>query len=330
MNREIPKFKILGKIDLDSQKTPKERKVLREKKDLEKIKKRNKNEIISDIETAMIHNISLIKERFSSYEGVSKNIINNNAQINMDAFNPPYSDAMIKNDKHLTNEQKKAFYYTYEPAIQEKYNETDQNKLVKIIAAAESEKMRDGVISEDLLLIVMNKISGDRYITVKASDYDDFNNGVDMLLIDTETHNIICTFDATVSDVNTRMNHKMSRAKKKLDHGKGLHTKYSISFTKNNDGISEIKLGQNDNIPPLFLDLNKNDLMKMMLIMDFKIDSPLSNVEICAIHNLLDKLDNQIIELQERAGKNLSYKSSLDFINHVRENLKDISIKKPE
>lgn len=313
--------KIVGKINLDaiSGKNPE----YKRKKDDELEYIRKTREIIPDIESAMSYNIDLVAERMTSFEGAPENLIDARGSINVDAFTSMYSEGEISHDKKMTHEEKKGNHRTYDPGVQEKYGTTDQDKLVALIENDTKEKMRDGNVSEDLLFLMMNKVAGDRYITLKTSEYDDFRNGVDMVLVDTETDAVICTFDATVSDVKSRMQHKMDRAKNRIDNGKGLYMKYGVSFDEN----QHMKLGAIQNIPPLFLDLPKQDLKRILHVMDFKIDSELSDAEIEVVSGLLDKLDVQIDELETRAAKNVSYDSSRVFVQHVRNTLMDM--KKP-
>lgn len=310
--------KILGKIDLSTID-----KRGQEKRQEQKEYRRSSQEVIPDIESIMSHNISLVQERLSSFEGAPEDIINDQGQINIESFVGEYSSHEIEFDKKMTHEEKKGFYKTYEPEIQERYGTKDQDVLVELIENDEREKMRDGNISEDLLFIMMNKIAGDRYVTVRSSDYDDFRNGIDMLLVDTQTDSVICAFDATVSGEKSRAADKVERAGKRVKNGKGFSLKYGISFTGENENPA-MKLGELDNLAALFLDIHKKDLTRVLRVMNFSIDSQISDAELDTANHLLDKLELQIGDLQEQAGKNISYDSSKEFIAHVRQNLNDL------
>ena len=311
-------IRIMGKIDLGAIEGKNKKYEKKKEDELEYI--RTSREILPHIESAMSHNIDLVSQRMNSFENSPENLISNDGSINIDSFHEIYSVPEIEYDKKMTHEEKKGNYRVFEPSVQEKYGTTDQDKLVELIENDNKEKMRDGNISEDLLFLMMNKVAGDRYITLKTSQYDDFRNGVDMVLVDTETDAVICTFDATVSDIKSRMNHKIERAKTRIDKGKGLYMKYGVSFDHN----QKMKLGEIQNIPPLFLDLPKQDLKRMLHVMDFNIDSELSNAEIEVVMGLLDKLDQQIEDLDTRAAKNVSYDSSKEFVAHVRSTLLEI------
>lgn len=316
----LPGITVIGKIDLDTfnKRVPKSK---REKLSKQKEHVRSTKEILPDIESAMNHNITLVQERMSSFEGSRDNIIDAKGKINEYAFSGIYSEAAIEFDKKIAHEKKKGHYNTFESAVQEEYDTDDQDKIVEMIENDEQKSMRDGKISEDLLFLMMNKVAGDRYIAVRNGDYDDFENGVDMMLVDTETNAVICTFDATVSGYSSHMDAKIMRAKERVDQGKGLYVKYGVSFDKN----QKMELGPIKNIPPLFLDLPKEDLERMLHVMDFHIDSPLSRAEIEVVGGLLEKLDNQIIDLDKRAAKNINYDSSREFVSHVRNTLAEIS-----
>ena len=306
-------IKIVGKIDLENlPKSGSQKNKEQATGEMEHV--RRTHEIVPDIEAAMVHNIDLVSQRMSSFEGAPENLISPDGSINIDSFNETYSPSEIEYDKRMTHEEKKGFYRTYDSQVQKKYGTDNQDELINLIENDNSEKMRDGNISENLLFLMMNKVAGDRYITLKTSEYDDFRNGVDMILVDTQTDAVICTFDATVSGFNSRMDHKMERAKQRIDSGRGLYMKYGVSF----DADQEISLGEIQNIPPLFLDLPKKDLKRILHLMDFHIDTELSSMEIEVVSGLLDKLDAQINDLELRAAKNISYDSSRDFVAHVR------------
>ncbi len=285
---------------------------------------RNTNEIISDIESVMSHNVNLVAERMHSFEGAPDNLISSRGSININSFDAVYGGEDIDSDKHLTHENKKSFYNVFDPRVQERCGISDPDTLLEFLQHNQKEKMRDGNISEDLLFLMMNKVAGDRYITLKTSEYDDFENGVDMVLVDTQTDAVICTFDATVSDVKSRMHHKIDRAKDRIKKGKGLRMKYGVSF----DEDQKMKLGAIKNIPPLFLDLSKTDLKRILRVMDFRIDSELSDIEIQVASNLLDKMDDQVDMLDAVSAETISYDSSREFIQHVRETL--LNLQKPE
>lgn len=308
--------KIVGKIDLE--------KFSKNSSQENADHVRRTREILPDIEKSMAGNIALVQERVSLFEGAPKDFVSADGSINIEAFSSVYLEEEISFDKHIAQEKKKYHYRTFDPEVQKKYNTTDPHEIIKIIEEDSREKMRDGNISEDLLFLIMNKVAGDRYITLKSSEYDDFENGVDMILLDTQTDAVICTFDVTVSGFKSRMDHKIQRAKNRVDSGKGLFMKYAASFNEN----QEMKIGSIQNIPPLFLDLPKKELKKILHIMDFNIDSVLSDAEIELVSVLLDKLDNQIATLEENAAKNISYDSSRDFVAHLRATLDDL--KKPE
>ena len=142
-------------VDLDAIKRREEKfeKRRAEKKERKK-HERSPREILKLIQESMLHNISLISERLDSFDGSPENLITESGQINTESFSDVYSRHEIAHDGKITQEKKKAHYQTYEPSVQEKYNETDQNKLVEIIENETSEKMRDGSISEDLLFLI--------------------------------------------------------------------------------------------------------------------------------------------------------------------------------
>jgi hypothetical protein len=260
--------------------------------------------------------VQTLKERLVQ-EGLDASIINREGSISEQAFVDTYGEAEILYDHKLTHMKKKGFYKTYDPEVQKRYGIFDEDLLLDKIEHETKERMRDGHVSEDVLFILMNKISEGRYLTLKSSLYDDYENGTDMFLIDTETQSVICAFDATVEGFNSRMSHKIERAKEKIKNGRGMQAKYGISFKKNEGGIMQAQLGKISGIPPLVMNIQKELLHELIEKSNF-LEEKDSQTERVILSQIIESLEHQIIELKEFTGRGISYESTLEFVNHLK------------
>lgn len=307
-------YKPGDKIDLESinrrEKKFEERRA--EKKERKK-HERSHEDIILSVDQGMRHSVPLIQERAASYEGAPVNLLDDHGAINPNAFIGVYSKEEILDDIRYPLAEKKCHYQTDRLDLQKKHNTKNQDKLLRILER--EERMRDGNISEDLLFLLLNKISGDRYMVMKSCMRDDFSNGTDLLLVDTQTGAAICAFDATVSGFKTRKEKKNERVQERLKKGEGMNMKYGVTFNEN-----KMILGEINQIPPLLLDLNRKQLITMLQKMDFNIDSSVSDIEQETIISLVSDVENQI-KTFDSDDNSFSYDAVYDFINHIRSNL---------
>lgn len=308
----MEKPKIIGKIDLSQfeKKKPKE-------------KRRTREQIIESIDSAMVHSVPLINERAAQFENAPNPIVDSVGKINMDSYINVYGEEVVNFDTKNAHDQKRGFYQTYTAETQEKYGTTNENEILKKIE--KQERMRDGNISEEALFLLMNKIAGNRYMAVRSCDHDDYLNGTDLLLVDTVSGKTICAFDETVEGANSRLEHKITRAKDTLTKGRGMNVKYGLSFLQNEDGVTEMSLGSVKNIPPLFLALNKDSLNELLQHMDFNIDTEMSDIEKKVMSEMIINIDSQIDTLETIAQEKVSYEAVKDFMNHLKSNLEFVS-----
>ncbi len=305
-------MKVVGKIDLEQ---------FKPKKKQERIER----EVLERIDTAMEPAIGLIQERLASFEGAPQNFLDEKGQIRPEAYTDVFSQKSIERDLMSTQEQKKAHYRTYDARVQERYGESDQDKLVALIEQDEKERLRDGNISENFMFLFLNKIAGDRYLLVRSSDFDDYENGTDLLLMDTQSGETICAFDVTAEntkDNKSRLSKKIERALERNERGLGMKLKYGAHFEFDEQHErSRMVLGALRHVPPMALNVEHDLLVQTLNTMDFALDSELGEKEQELTKNLLESLDRQYETFSEHEHENLSYEPLKNFIAHVQSNL---------
>lgn len=296
---------VIGKIELPSDNR-------KEKQEA----KRTSQEILEAIDKGMESSIPLINERLSNFENAPTFLINKEGSINMEAYRDTYGEETITEDYTNSRKQQHAFYQTYDSRNQQRYQITDPELLLEKMKT--EERMRDGNISEEALFLLMNKIAGNQFIALRSSLYDDYTHGTDLLLVDTVSGKTICAFDETVEGKNSRLEKKMNRAKERLHNKKGMKIKYGVRFNENS---SAMELGAIENIPPLFLAIDKEDLQNLLQIMNFDINTPISEVEKKVMKGMINKIDAQISELESISEGKISYTAVRDFVEVLKSNV---------
>lgn len=146
---------------------------------------------------------------------------------------------------------------------------------------------------ELLKTAIFNKYLGKKFIVVRSSLYDDYKNGVDNVMIDKASGNVVCAFDE-VGDESFFKKMKEGRiASKNFEEG-GASIKYGIVLR---DG--RLTAERLENLPIFCLSLSAEAIEEGIQKMEFSRDkkSPIEDkiFEIC-----FQELREQIATLQEK------------------------------
>jgi len=119
--------------------------------------------------------------------------------------------------------------------------------------------LSDGEKLEMLAQAVFHKNIGNRFIVARASEYDDRVNGVDTILLDRETGNLVCAFDEVGDAGGAVYQEKQKNILEKNMNQGGAELKYGISLEKTG-GSKSLKLGRVEHIPVFYIALPKNKI----------------------------------------------------------------------
>lgn len=227
-----------------------------------------------------------IKERYGG-----KNIVDNNIKINTDIFheNPSYTDEKIKEDEEFVEEKRGEF-----------------NKKKKINDS-------NGELFEEAMACVLYRILNKKYLVVRSSDYDDLHNGVDILIIDPETNEIICLVDniTTYRDDFKAIEAIENKENKVLNQNMngGAEIEYGLAFKENAETHNIEPIGERKKGIPIFsMHLYGKELDELLNGMDYDINNDPSEIELKTFDELMRvmKVDSkQMIEqIQEESKKN--------------------------
>ncbi|MCX6795690.1 MAG: hypothetical protein NT165_03135 [Candidatus Falkowbacteria bacterium] len=136
----------------------------------------------------------------------------------------------------------------------------------------DKKKGHPATIAEMAVTAVLHKFIGQDFIVARASDYDDYKNGVDNILIDKKTGAVICGFDevlGAVGDSGLAMKQeKLSKSDKKSERKRvGTYVKYGATVKS-----GELERRSMGNLPTFFLSLSREELM--LLLEDINLENP--------------------------------------------------------
>ena len=118
-------------------------------------------------------------------------------------------------------------------------------------------------ITEIATTLLFDKILGQEFIIVRASTYDDYENGADQLIIDKKTGAVICGVDDVIGNVGDDGGEKKEEKMRRKMLGGGARIKYGATCRPDGKLVRK-ELGH---IPLFYFALSKaelNDLLKSL------------------------------------------------------------------
>ncbi|MCD8494615.1 MAG: hypothetical protein LRY41_01845 [Candidatus Pacebacteria bacterium] len=256
-------------------------------------------------------------ERFAGCREGKAPLLDHGGSIMESSFADVYDQETVDFDTENVFQQKRGFYNTYKKEVQEKYGTSDEREIVSRIE--QESRTRDGALAESMLFVLLSKGLPDRYMVVRSSAHDDYINGADMLLLDTETGSVICAFDDTVEGHQSRLDHKVMRAKKKLTQGRGVPVKYGISITQRNNEPHMYR-GVLRDVPPLFLAVAKKELEHIMHTSAIT-GNTLDNAEKNFLQKIIQSAEGLIDDLEDASTARVSYDAVRTFVANTKAHL---------
>lgn len=164
--------------------------------------------------------------------------VGDDCRINMDAFSDLFSEKEIGDDQQRVNKYLKRIWGDLsKEKIQNKKKETSGEKL------------------EMLKTALFHKFLGDKFIVVRTSLYDDFVHGIDNLIVNRESGDVVCAFDEVGDTMSGILQDKKDRILMKNVDEKGGKLKYGINIRKDKNGQMRIAPEELTNIPIFYLAL---------------------------------------------------------------------------
>lgn len=165
---------------------------------------------------------------------------------------------------------------------------------------------------EMLKTAIFNKFLDKKFVIVRSSKIDDIDNGVDNIIIEKDTGNIVSAFDEVNDEIGEAFRKKVGSVMDKNRSGAKL--KYGLSI----DPTSKKIIGQSvENIPIFYLSLSKKDLEKG--IKKFS-SNEISKEENELFEKFMSSIYGQIKELFQRNDVSSKCKEKMrQFVNDLKQ-----------
>lgn len=215
-------------------------------------------------------------------------LVNADGTIMVESFQKSEGGPYAKEDDKFKKDKKKV------KILEEKWHKEEREKNF-------------GELWEKAITVILNKIIGTEFIVVRASKYDDYMNGIDTIIIDKETGNVVCAFDEVITEEGTEKEAgKFEKVEEKNKKG-GTTIKYGITVNEENKIIKK----EINNIPVFCLRLSGRDLVNTLNKMNLK-NKEISEIEMDVFNNLNNSLKEQLAELKNKNIVKDAMKNNLD------------------
>jgi hypothetical protein len=137
---------------------------------------------------------------------------------------------------------------------------------------------------------ILYKFLHEDFVVARASHYDDFKGGVDNVIVNKRTGEVVCAFDEVYDGYKPdRLSGKVEKVVKKAKAG-GAEIKYGFTFGRDEQGKRTLLRQAIKNIPTFYLSLSTGELDKLLSDMDFSTIGSLTTSEAGVFNRLLDSL----------------------------------------
>ncbi len=234
---------------------------------------------------------------------VAENLRNENipvddeCRIDINAFGDVYSAEVLKKDKELIERQEKDWYGSS--------------------SEKENKERKTGDQLEVLKTVIFHKFLKSDFITARASNYDDYNNKVDNIILERKTGNLVCALDEVSLTSGQRFEEKSEKILNRNKKENGSRLKYGLKLEEN-----KLKLGQADTLPIFYLALSKKYLKEGLNKMSPSLEET-SSYEKKLFEYFIASLDSQIKRLKLEPDLNPELKDHIKAFETAIEKFED-------
>lgn len=149
-----------------------------------------------------------------------------------------------ESDKKLVSVQKEAFRIDAGKTLEDWQKDTEKNA---------------SNLTEMALTVLLQKYLGADFIIARSSEYDDYNNGVDQVIIYKPTGEVVCGFDEVIGKNGNDGGEKKKEKLENIMARGGARIKYGAKLENGHLVRAEIK-----NVPAFFIGINKIELGRLL------------------------------------------------------------------
>jgi|SRR3989344_2437464 len=235
--------------------------------------------------------------------------VNEKARVDTGEFEGTYRREIIEADKDWVKDLKKQ----WERAI---VSGSQWGGLL-----SKEQILRQKTIGETweiLVTAILYKNLKEDFIVVRTSEYDDFRNGVDCLIIDRASGSVVCAFDEVGDISGQRFDSKKEKVLKRNQYNGGADIFYGLSF-KERQGTRQLKKGEIKHIPLFYFASSEEDVRKGLEAFSFSKDGQ-SDDERKIFQGFIDSFKQQTDELK-KVPLHPKFKERLEFFEAILKNM---------
>ncbi len=215
-------------------------------------------------------------------------LVSDDCSVNMEAFGPPE----LEEDKKKIWQKDVEWSAAENPNVQDFYKDkygAAGEGVAGVVAQFKKEKERSASAQlEKAIAGVFYKILGSEYVVVRSSTFDDYFNGLDNVIVNKKTGDVVCAFDEVHGEAGQdRYDKKMDKVKK-IARGGGANLKYGLTFE--NGAPAKKSLA---NIPVFYLALSNAELKELLGQMGYGVDDKPAEVELKVFDKLIGSMEEQ-------------------------------------
>ncbi|MFZ4631613.1 MAG: hypothetical protein ACOYL8_00205 [Patescibacteria group bacterium] len=221
--------------------------------------------------------------------------------LKMAAENNEYFPDFLDNDGKISLSGREAESDKALTLAQEEGFSASSGKDLKTWRDATEKKSSN--LTEIAITIMLHKILKKDFIVARASNYDDYNNGVDNVLVDKLSGEVVCGFDEVLSNIADDGGAKKEAKLEKIMAKGGARIKYGAKLENGKLVRSEVR-----NIPAFYMSLSKDELANLLESIKNN-PSEIGLVEENIFNKLINSLEAQA--LNQDLNESLKEKTSL-------------------
>lgn len=216
-------------------------------------------------------------------------LLDKECRINMDSFfqEEGYAPEKIERDQKSIQERKE--YWSGAD-----YEEDEENKQKAMREYEEELEKSQSLLFEKMVNVIFYEIVNEEFLVARTSLHDDQKHGVDHVIVNKETGEIICGVDEVESN---NFKNKESKVKELNEKG-GAKIEYGITFESDEESKkATLVRKQLEHIPVFYLGITKREFQELLKGMNGNL-SP-SQQELAFFENTIRSLERQRKELLE-------------------------------
>ncbi|MDD2757808.1 MAG: hypothetical protein PHD72_00340 [Patescibacteria group bacterium] len=217
--------------------------------------------------------------------------LNSDNSLNMNGYaDGPHTAEKVRADEASVFASDLNFSGARSKDTQEEYGVNTPEAVVPLYR--ERKKLQKNYQMEMAVTALLHKILGGDYLVVRASALDDYNNGVDNIIINKQTGEVICAFDEVHESGTGERTEKKNQKIKTLAVRGGAKVRYGIKMEK-----GKLQRASMSNVPVFYLGLSSKELENLLDNMNFDLDGEIQPKEYETFAQLVASLKEQLAVL---------------------------------